>query len=162
MEVSRFLDRVPLLDSLYAQQDIFFKVQLAHLLGQLPCWENKKQHVYVSWGPPYQMRSHTETTMSCLPSSLGHLAMIHPTVTLSHIPHVTMCASSTSVSFSSFKIPIVIIQKSPITLQYIFPPNFWLYFLCEAGCCCFKRTLIVRWADNPSDSLPGICQSQSL
>lgn len=67
-----------------------FTLQPAHLLGQVPRWENMKQHVLcLSWGPPHQSRSHTETSMGCPPSSHGiHLATTHQTQDLSSRSHV--------------------------------------------------------------------------
>lgn len=60
-----------------------FKKQPTHLLGQLPCWENMRQEVRLSRGPPHQSRSHTETSVGCFPSTRSHLAMIPPTRGLS-------------------------------------------------------------------------------
>lgn len=124
-----------------------FKEQPTHLLGQLPCCENMRQEVCLSRGPPHQSRSHTETSAGCFPSTLSHLAMIPPT----QVPHVihSVCRQE----------KCVICQPSWVKRVKNHPLNFWAHFLCKAVCCYFKQALIVRWADNPSASLPSICQS---
>ncbi len=74
-----------------------FKEQPTHLLGQLPCWENMRQGVHPSRGPPHQSRSDTETSLGCFPSTMSHLAMIAPILDLSSSSRYSQCVQAGKV-----------------------------------------------------------------